>query len=151
MNDRWAVRTFVVLVTATVLVCVTVIAAEFPTATPESVGISATRLARLDAALQTEIVAGKLPGIVVAIARRGKVVYQKAFGVANLQTREPLRTNAMFRLYSMTKPIASVALLTLYEQGKFRLTDPLDKYLPQLANVKVYKGVDASGACDRGA
>jgi CubicO group peptidase (beta-lactamase class C family) len=72
-------------------------------------------------------------------------VYQKAFGVANLQTREPMRTDALFRLYSMTKPIASVALLTLYEQGKFRLTDPLDRYLPQFANVKVYKGNDASG------
>ena len=81
----------------------------------------------------------------MAVARRGKVVYQKAFGVANLATREPMRTDALFRLYSMTKPIASVGLLTLYEQGKFRLTDPLDRYLPQFANVKVYKGVDASG------
>ncbi len=88
---------------------------------------------------------GKLPGIVVAVARRGKVVYQKAFGIANLATREPMRTDAMFRLYSMTKPVASVGLLTLYEQGKFRLTDPLDRYLPQFANVKVYKGADASG------
>jgi CubicO group peptidase (beta-lactamase class C family) len=128
-----------------VLVCVTITAADLPTATPESVGISGVRLARLDAALQAEIVAGKLPGIVVTIARRGKVGYQKAFGVANLQTREPMRADAVFRLYSMTKPIASVGLLTLYEQGKFRLTDPLDRYLPQFANVKVYKGVDANG------
>ena len=145
MNHQLTVRSMLALAAVTALVCVTVTAADMPAAAPETVGISAVRLARLDAVLQAEIGAGKLPGMVVAIARRGKVVYQKAFGVANLQTREPLRTDAMFRLYSMTKPIASVGLLTLYEQGKFRLTDPLDRYLPQFANVKVYKGADANG------
>ena len=82
--------------------------------------MSSARLSRLDAAVQADIAAGRLPGIVVAVARRGKVVYQKAFGVANLATREPMRTDAVARLYSMTKPIASVGLLTLYEQGRFR-------------------------------
>jgi len=138
-------RSALLLPIAAVLACVTITAADRPSATPESVGMSSTRLARLDAALQAEIAAGKLPGMVVAVARRGQVVYQKAFGVANLQTREPMRTDSLFRLYSMTKPIASVGLLTLYEEGKFRLTDPLDRYLPQFANVKVYKGTDASG------
>jgi CubicO group peptidase (beta-lactamase class C family) len=109
------------------------------------VGMSSARLARLDAALAADITVGRLPGIVVAVARRGKLVYQKAFGVANLATHEPMRTDAVFRLYSMTKPVASVALLTLYEEGKFRLTDPLDRYLPQFANLKVYKGADPSG------
>jgi CubicO group peptidase (beta-lactamase class C family) len=138
-------KTFV-LVAAAVLVGATMImAADLPTAAPESVGLSASRLARLDAALQADVAAGKLPGIVVVVARRGKVVYQRAVGAANLQTREPMRVDALFRLYSMTKPIASVGLLTLYEQAKFRLTDPLDRYLPQFANVKVYKGADASG------
>src|SRR5687767_6329410 len=132
------------LIAAAAFGSMTLAAADLPTAPPESVGMSAARLARLDAAVQADITAGRLPGVVVAVARRGKVVYQKAFGVANLATREPLRTDAMFRLYSMTKPVASVALLTLYEHGKFRLTDPLDRYLPQFANVKVYKG-DAAG------
>jgi CubicO group peptidase (beta-lactamase class C family) len=132
-------------VVTTALGCVIVTAADLPTATPETVGMSSARLARIDAAIQAEVAAGRLPGMVVAIARRGKVAYQKAFGVANRETREPMRTDAVFRLYSMTKPVASVALLTLYEQGKFRLTDPLDRYLPQFANVKVYKGVDAGG------
>jgi CubicO group peptidase (beta-lactamase class C family) len=147
MQLRPAIGKVFAIVATAFLTCVwvTVTAADLPTATPESVGMSATRLARLDAALQAEIAAGKLPGIVVAVARRGQVVYQKAFGVANLQTREPMRTDALVRLYSMTKPIASVGLLTLYEQGKFRLTEPLDRYLPQFANVKVYKGTDASG------
>ena len=145
MNGQSVIRSVFVLVAAAVLVRATVTAADLPTATPESVGMSTTRLARLDAVLQAEIAAGKLPGMVVAVARRGQVVYQKAVGVANLQTREPMRPDALFRLYSMTKPIASVGLLSLYEQGKFRLTDPLDRYLPQFANVKVYKGTDASG------
>jgi CubicO group peptidase (beta-lactamase class C family) len=136
----------VFLLAAAAFGSMTLAAADLPTATPESVGMSAARLSRLDAAVQADITAGRLPGVVVAVARRGKVVYQKAFGVANLATREPMRTDALFRLYSMTKPIASVGLLTLYEQGKFRLTDPLDRYLPQFANVKVYKGADASGS-----
>ena len=145
MNGRPAIRSVFVLVATAALVCTTVGATDLPVASPESAGMSTARLARLDAMIQAEIAAGKLPGIVVAVARRGKVVYQKAFGVANLETREPMRTDALFRLYSMTKPIASVALLSLYEQGKFRLTDPLDRYLPQFANVKVYKGTDAGG------
>ena len=144
--QRWSTFwTVSLLVAVTAIGSMTLTAADLPTASPESVGMSSARLSRLDAAVQADIAAGRLPGIVVAVARRGKVVYQKAFGVANLATREPMRTDALFRLYSMTKPIASVGLLTLYEQGKFRLTDPLDRYLPQFANVKVYKGVDASG------
>ena len=144
--QRWSTFwTVSLLVAVTATGSLTLTAADLPTASPESVGMSSARLSRLDAAVQADIAAGRLPGIVVAVARRGKVVYQKAFGVANLATREPMRTDALFRLYSMTKPIASVGLLTLYEHGKFRLTDPLDRYLPQFANVKVYKGVDASG------
>ena len=143
---RWfAFPKMFVPVAIAALLCVGVAAADLSTATPESVGMSSARLARLDAAVQADIAAGRLPGIVVAVARRGRVVYQKAFGAANLETREPMRTDALFRLYSMTKPIASVGLLTLYEQGKFRLTEPLDRYLPQFANLKVYKGTDASG------
>ena len=145
MTDRSAVRSVLALGAVALVVCVTVTAADLQTATPESVGMSSARLARLDAALQAETAGGKLPGMVVAITRRGKVAYQKAFGVSSLESREPLRTDAVFRLYSMTKPIASVALLSLYEQGKFRLMDPLDHYLPQFANVKVYKGADANG------
>ena len=138
-------RRMILPVLAVALVCITVTAADLPSAAPDTVGMSSARLARIDTMIQAEVTAGRLPGMVVAVARRGKVVYQKAIGVANRETREPLRADAMFRLYSMTKPVASVALLTLYEQGKFRLTDSLDRYLPQFANVKVYKGVDAAG------
>src|SRR5687767_13512603 len=111
---------------------------------PEVAGISLERLERLDALLEREIAAGRLSGMVVAVVRHGEVI-QRNYGYMDLESREPMRADALFRLYSMTKPIASVALLTLYEQGKFRLTDPLDRYLPQFANVKVYKGADAGG------
>ena len=110
----------------------------------EVAGISLERLQRLDALLEREIAAGRLSGMVVAVARHGEVI-QRNYGYMDLESREPMRADAMFRLYSMTKPIASVALLTLYEQGLFQLTDPLDKYIPQFADLKVYAGKDSSG------
>jgi CubicO group peptidase (beta-lactamase class C family) len=110
----------------------------------EVAGISLERLERLDALLEREIAAGRLSGMVVAVARHGEVI-QRNYGYMDLESREPMRPDAMFRLYSMTKPIASVALLTLYEQGLFQLTDPLDKYIPQFADLKVYAGKDANG------
>jgi CubicO group peptidase (beta-lactamase class C family) len=136
-----------VLLRALALLCVPLLAsaADLPSAAPDSVGLSPERLTRLDSAMEAEIAAGRLPGVVIAVARRGKVVHQKAYGFANLETREPLAVDSLHRLYSMTKPIASVALLTLYEQGLFRLTDPLDRYLPQFADLKVFKGIDAAG------
>src|SRR5215469_14265840 len=94
-------------------------------ASPESVGLSSERLRRLDRWMEGEIAAGRKSGVVVLIARHGKIAWEKAYGVSDVAARTPLRSDAMFRLFSMTKPITSVALLTLYEQGKFQLTDPL--------------------------
>jgi CubicO group peptidase (beta-lactamase class C family) len=111
---------------------------------PDVGGISVERLQRLDALLERELAAGRLSGMVVAVARHDDVI-QRNYGYMDLQSREPMRADAMFRLYSMTKPIASVALLTLYEQGLFQLTDPLDKYIPQFASLKVYAGKGADG------
>src|SRR5690606_27758010 len=98
--------------------------AAFAAEAAEVAGISLERLQRLDALLEREIAAGRVSGMVVAIARHGEVI-QRNYGYMGLESREPMRPDAMFRLYSMTKPIASVALLTLYEQGLFQLTDPL--------------------------
>ena len=112
--------------------------------TAEVSGISLERLQRLDALLEREIAAGRLSGMVVAVERHGEVI-QRNYGYMDLASREPMRADALFRLYSMTKPIASVALLTLYEQGHFQLTDPLDKYIPQFADLQVYAGKDADG------
>jgi len=84
-------------------------------------------------------------GVVVLLWRHGRVAFEKAYGVADLASRAPMRTDAIFRLFSMTKPITSVALLTLYEQGKFQLTDPLEMYVPAFKDVKVFAGLDADG------
>ena len=120
-------------------------AADLNRATPESVGLSSQRLQRIDAAMQAEIDAGRKAGIAVFIARKNKITYMKAFGYADLETKTPLRTDAYFRVYSMTKPVVSVALLMLFEEGKFQLTDPLEKYVPAMKDVKVYAGEDESG------
>ncbi len=116
-----------------------------PTVAPGSVGLSAERLARIDAALDAEIAAGRKAGAVVLIARRGKIAYFKAYGEADSQTHQPMRTDNYFRLQSMTKPVTSVALLTLLEQGKFQLADPLEKYIPAFKNIRVFKETGPSG------
>jgi CubicO group peptidase (beta-lactamase class C family) len=118
---------------------------QTPIAEPaDEAGISLERLERLDALLEREIAAGRLSGMVVAVARHGATV-QRNYGYMDIESRDPMRPDALFRLYSMTKPIASVALLTLYEQGLFQLSDPLDKYIPQFVDLKVYAGKDAAG------
>jgi CubicO group peptidase (beta-lactamase class C family) len=118
---------------------------DLKTATPESVGISSERLARMDAFMQDQIDSKKTGGIVVLVARNGKVVHHKAFGYADIESGKKLTIDHLFRLYSMTKPVTSVALLTLYEQGKFQLTDPLELYIPAFKDVKVFAGVDDDG------
>jgi CubicO group peptidase (beta-lactamase class C family) len=120
-------------------------AAERPHGSPESLGFSSARLARLAHYIEGEIAARRKAGAVVLIARHGKIAWEKAYGAADLASGRPMRTDAMFRLYSMTKPVTSVALLTLYEQGKFQLTDPLERYLPEFRDVRVYAGLDANG------
>jgi CubicO group peptidase (beta-lactamase class C family) len=111
----------------------------------ESAGMSSARLAALDAGIQAEIDEGRVAGLVVAVARHGTIVHEKAYGFANLETRVPMRPDHLFRLYSMTKAVASVALLTLYEKGHFQLNDPLENYIPQFKDMKVYAGQDANG------
>ena len=120
-------------------------AAQTGRASPEQLGFSRQRLERLDHYIRAEIEQQHKAGVVVLIARHGKVAWEKAYGPADIASRRPMRTDAIFRLFSMTKPITSVALLTLYEQGKFQLTDPLERYLPAFKDVGVYTGTDASG------
>ena len=114
-------------------------------AEPASVGLSSERLARLDRAMQDEIDEKKLAGIVVLIARHGSVVHHKAFGMADIESDKKMKTDHLVRMYSMTKPITSAALLMLYEEGKFQLTDPLEKYIPAFRGVKVFAGLDENG------
>jgi CubicO group peptidase (beta-lactamase class C family) len=121
------------------------LAADLPSASPETVGMSSERLERLDAATHRWVDDGRIAGVVTLVARRGRVVHLDAYGMADIENREPMTKDTYFRLWSMTKPVTSVALLTLYEEGKFQLGDPLARYLPEFANVKVFAGVDAQG------
>jgi CubicO group peptidase (beta-lactamase class C family) len=116
-----------------------------PSSRPEDVGLSSERLARMDKAIHEYVDAGRTPGVVTLIARHGKVVHLDAYGKADLASGRPTRVDDLFRMYSMTKPITSVALLMLFEEGKFQLTDPLSRYFPAFANVKVYVGTDPQG------
>ena len=139
-------RLYVSLVTICLLLTINIAqAGGLPSAEPASVGLSAEHLSKLGAAMQAEIDAGNKAGIVVLIARQGKVAYLKAFGMANRETGKPMQTNSLVRMYSMTKPITSVALLSLYEKGKFKLSDPLDQYIPAMKHLWVYAGENAYG------
>src|SRR5580704_8421953 len=109
------------------------------TASPSTVGFSAERLNRLDDAVQAEIDAGHYAGISVMVARHGKLVKSRRYGYQTLEGREPLREDAIFRIASMTKPIIAVAMMTLYEEGKWQLDDPVTKFIPEFANLQVLK------------
>ena len=111
--------------------------AVLSSAAPESVGLSSERLARLDAAIQGEIERGKLPGGVAMIARRGKVAHFRAYGKLDPRRDEPMQTDSIFRIYSMTKPIVSAAVMMLVEQGRLLLTTPVAAYLPEFAALQV--------------
>jgi CubicO group peptidase (beta-lactamase class C family) len=119
---------------------------DLPQSRPEDVGLSTERLARLNKSIHEYVDAGRTPGVVTLIARHGKVVHLDAYGKADLATGRPTRADDIFRMYSMTKPITSVALLMLFEEGRFQLTEPLSKYFPAFADVKVYAGTTPQGA-----
>jgi CubicO group peptidase (beta-lactamase class C family) len=104
---------------------------------PEDVGISRDRLAVMQDALAHEIDSGKLPGAVTLVARQGRIVHFKAIGERDPAIGAPMELDAIFRIYSMTKPIVSVAIMQLVEEGRIRLSDPLHAYLPAFAESRV--------------
>jgi CubicO group peptidase (beta-lactamase class C family) len=121
-----------------VLLPLTALAAEpLPRAKPEEVGMSSERLGLIGKAINAEIARGQLPGGVVAVARRGKLVYFEAFGYRDKATGAPMTTDTIFSIASMTKPMVAVAALQLYEQGRLLIDDPLAKYFPKFANMQV--------------
>ena len=117
-------------------------AAPLPEASPEDVGLSSERLGRLDAAMQKAVESGELPGAVVLIARDGQLVYAKSFGWQDRDRKIPMRTDSIFRLYSMTKPVVSVAAMMLVEEGRLGLQEPVSKYIPEFKDMKV--GVEST-------
>jgi CubicO group peptidase (beta-lactamase class C family) len=106
--------------------------------------LSAERLEALTRAVQSDIDRGRIPGAVMLIARDGRVVYERALGRQDPKAATPMRADALFRIYSMTKPIVSVAAMMLVERGRMQLADPVSRYLPEFKNLKV--GVERAGA-----
>lgn len=107
------------------------------TATPEQVGMSSARLERIAEALKKEVSDGKLPGAVVLVARKGKIAYSGAAGFQDKGANKPMAADSIFRIYSMTKPIVSVAAMLLVEDGVIQLTDPVSKFLPAFKDMQV--------------
>lgn len=112
-----------------------------PTGKPEDSGISAARLARIDQMMQEHVNKKMIPGAVVLLMRNGKVVHQKAFGFKDVESQAALKTNDIFRIASQTKAITSLAIMMLWEEGKFLLDEPISKYVPEFRNPKVLKQV----------
>ena len=110
---------------------------QLKVATPQSVQVSAERLNRIDNMLQQAIDSGWIAGAVGFIARDGKIVYDKAFGVNDIEANIPLSTDNIFRIASQTKAIVSIAVMMLFEEGKFLLDDPVSKYIPEFAHPQV--------------
>jgi CubicO group peptidase (beta-lactamase class C family) len=108
-----------------------------PTVAPEDVGISSPRLARIDEFVERHLEAGHFAGAVTVVARRGKVVQFKAYGMQNIESDVPMSKDSIFRIYSMSKPITSVAVMMLFEEGHFLLNDPVSRYLPEFKGIEV--------------
>ncbi|ACG78271.1 beta-lactamase [Phenylobacterium zucineum HLK1] len=112
---------------------------------PEAVGFDSARLARLDAYMAKVVESGRVAGMTTFLARHGKVVSFKTYGKKSLATGEPMTPDTIFRIYSMTKPVTGVAMMILFEEGRWRLDDPVTRYVPEFKDLKVLKGVDGNG------
>jgi CubicO group peptidase (beta-lactamase class C family) len=108
-----------------------------PQATPEDIGLSTAGLARLGSVMRAEIERGRVPGAAALIARRGRLAFFESFGRRDPAQADPMAKDSIFRIYSMTKPIVSVAAMMLWEEGRFLLSDPIGKFLPELGERKV--------------
>jgi len=115
-----------------------------PTAKPENVGMSSDRLTRLNDGMKSLVDQGRLAGVVTMVARHGKVIEFEATGKRDIAANLPMQKDSIFRIYSMSKPITGVAMMMLFEEGKWQLNDPVAKYIPEFAGLKVY-GTDARG------
>lgn len=132
------------------LACAAAVSAQAPVVDltpvkPETVGFSTERLGRLHEFIQGEVDQKQLAGAITLVARHGKVVDLHLYGTRNMETGAAMTRDTIFRDYSMSKPITGVAMMILYEEGKWLPSDPLSKYIPEFAHLKVLSGLDASG------
>ena len=109
-----------------------------PTAIPEEVGVSAERLERIRPVMQNFIDDGRIPGFLTVVARRGKIVHFETIGMRDIENNKPIEADTIFRIHSMSKPITSVAVMMLYEEGHFQLDTPVSNFIPEFKNMKVY-------------
>src|ERR1035438_7000853 len=120
-------------------------AAQPPQPTPESLVFSSGRLGHLHEAMQRQVDEKGLAGVVTLLMRHGKLVEERSYGVKDMASGAPMTNDTIFRIYSMTKPVTGVAMMILYEEGKWQPSDPISKYIPEFAHLKVFKGVDEAG------
>jgi len=111
-----------------------------PLVSPEQVGLSAARLARISGWMKGWVDSGKLPNLVVAVMRKGELAFAEAYGKADVERNKPVRPDTIYRIYSMTKPLTSTAIMMLYEEGRFQLDNPISKFIPAFANQRVAVG-----------
>ena len=107
-------------------------------ANPDALGFSAERLLRINSLMNRYVESGKLAGIDTCVVRHGQIAHRETFGYQNIETNTPMSKDSIFRIYSMTKPITSVALMMLYEEARFNLTDQVSQYIPAFQDIKVW-------------
>ncbi len=120
-------------------------AGEIPQIKAEAAGFSPERLAKLDASMKALVDAKKVAGMVTILARHGKIVDEKSYGYADVASQKPMQNDTIVRIYSMTKPITGIAMMMLYEEGKWKPSDPIARFIPEFRDLKVYTGVDKDG------
>ena len=131
---------------AFLLICGNATAGPVETASPEDVGMSSERLQRISDHFEQLVEGEKMAGGQVLVARRGAVVYFENYGIQSVSSGEAVDDESLFRIYSMTKPIMGVAMMMLYEEGHFSLSDPVGRHIPEFADLKVYASEDENGA-----
>jgi CubicO group peptidase (beta-lactamase class C family) len=112
---------------------------------PEDVGMSSKRLARISPIMEQFVQNSQMPGIMTFVQRKGKIVHLGKYGMMDIEMGKPMQENALFRIYSMTKPIVTVALMMLYEEGRFSLNDPVSEFIPAFSKTKVYADATSLG------
>src|SRR5262245_16079650 len=120
-------------------------ARDLAAAAPESVGLSAQRLRRLDEAMKRLVDEKRVASLVTLLERHGKIVHYNAVGQLDVRQPDAVQKDSIFRIYSMTKPVTGVAMMMLFEEGKWRVDDPVSRYIPEFARLKVYTGKNDDG------
>lgn len=133
MTRSWRSAALFVALLAALAPSWTPLAGQLPTAAPEEVGLSSERLGRIGEVFQGYVDEGRMAGAVGMVLRNGRVAYTDAWGMRDVEAGDPMEEDDIFRIYSMTKPITSVAVMMLYEEGRFFLNDPVGRYLPELS------------------